>query len=116
MSKQWCLYKQYWKARIDEAFTYDHYSAIPGHTQQAIERYVVHGVEPGEFLRACLCNDLFGAVGKADSSNKANLPAIAQFIYNRIPRECYGSSERVDAWIADGGLARQSDNVAQPVS
>lgn len=108
--------QQYWQALIDEAFTYDHYRAIPGHTQQAIERYVVHGVEPGGFLRACLCNDLFGAVGKADSSNKANLPVIVQFIYNRIPTECYGSSERVDAWTAAGGLARQSESAAQPVS
>ena len=47
---------------------------IPAHTKAALDRYVNDRLLPGGFLTAVLSNDLFGAVGSADSENLAALP------------------------------------------
>ena len=46
---------------------------IPDHMHGAVIRYVEDGIEPGGFLEAVLCNDLKGAVMRADAINKARL-------------------------------------------
>lgn len=66
---------------------------IPWHTQGALERWVENGLYPGGFLTAVLCNDLFGAVARADSSNMAALADITKFVYNEMPSSSWGSAE-----------------------
>jgi len=77
---------------------------IPIHMVGAVRRYVENGIEPGSFLTAVLSNDLAEAVSRADNINKYRIADFIQFFYNYTPGECYGSVERVDAWIAKGGL------------
>ena len=74
---------------------------IPEHTQAALDRYVNHRIAPGGFLTKVLCNDLFGAVGQADSANRAALPEIVVYIYNELPANCWGSQEIVWRWLED---------------
>lgn len=71
---------------------------IPKHTQGAIERWVDHGLFPGGFLEAVLTNDLFGAVGRADSENIRALKDIVMFVYNEVPSSAWGSKEQMQAY------------------
>jgi hypothetical protein len=75
------------------------YESIPEHTQGALRRYVENGLEPGGFLTAVLCNDLMGAIGRADWRNAAALKEIAQFVYNEIPGNCWGSYVKMVAYM-----------------
>jgi hypothetical protein len=67
----------------------------------AIQRYIEHGIPPGDFLRAVICNDLAEAVGRADEENMANLPAYVAYFWNKAPSTCWGSVDKMKAWMAD---------------
>lgn len=67
------------------------YEIIPQLTRDSIMRYVEHGVQPGGFLTAVLCNDLYNATGRADRENLAALPAIVRWFANNRP-ELYGAA------------------------
>ena len=71
---------------------------VPTHTQASLNRYVLNGVPTGDFLRAVLSNDLFEAFGRADSENTANMEIVA-FIYEYVPRLCYGNEAKVEEWL-----------------
>jgi len=66
----------------------------------AIRRYIEHGMLPGDFLQAVICNDLTEACGRADDENMKNLGAYVAYFYNEVPRVCWGSKERMQAWNA----------------
>lgn len=72
---------------------------IPDRMMGGIERYVNDHIKPGDFLCAIICNDLKEAVGKADEENMANLPAFVAYFYNETPFNCWGSKERLEAWL-----------------
>jgi len=74
---------------------------IPAHTKAALDRYVNDRIVPGGFLMAVLSNDLFGAVGYADSHNLAALPDIVKYVYNELPSGCWGSKEAIWKWVSD---------------
>ena len=82
---------------------------IPDHMWGAIERYIVRGIPPGSFLTAVLSNDLKGAFINADEVNTDNMRQWVQFLYNYAPGDCWGSPERVEAWLSQ---FRQQDEVA----
>lgn len=65
----------------------------------ALDRYVNDRVETGGFLRAVLENNLFEAIGRADSQNQHRLREICQYIYNEIPANCWGSKKIVNDWL-----------------
>lgn len=81
---------------------------IPVYMMGAIRRYIEEGIPPGHFLTAVICNNLSDAVSYADDVNVANLPAYVGYFYNRAPSTCWGSREKMDAWIAK----RQADRAA----
>jgi hypothetical protein len=72
---------------------------IPDHMMGAIQRYIEHGIHPGDFLRAVISNDLREAVGRADDENRRNLPAYVAYFYNEAPTGCWGSSSNYQSWI-----------------
>ena len=80
------------------------YSRLPVHIRDGMQRYIEQGIEPGSFLTAVLCNDLMGAVGKADEVNLPKLWQICSFLYNDAPSPSFGSVEAFRAWIDRGGL------------
>ena len=82
---------------------------VPGHIVEGLARYVVEGKPTGSFLRAVLTNDLRGAFQRADDVNLKAIPEIVGAIYWETPIGCNGSPEKVDAWIAKGGLMGLDD-------
>lgn len=78
--------------------------ALPSHMHDGMMRYIEYGIEPGGFAMAVLANDLGMAVGRADSTNGHFLKQWALFCYNDIPMDSKGSYEKVNAWIAAGGI------------
>ena len=79
-------------------YRFQHYY-IPERMEPSIRRYIDDKVLPGDFLQAVICNDLKEAVGRADEENMDNLPAYAAYFYNEAPATCWGSPEKMKAWI-----------------
>lgn len=78
---------------------------VPEHTAAAIDDYIMRGFDPGGFLEAVICNDLFGAMGSADHDNRARLFEICQFFYTESPMICRGDREAFTAWKRRSGLS-----------
>jgi hypothetical protein len=74
---------------------------IPSHTQYALTEFVERGIPVGGFLHSVLSNDLFGAVGSADSENLPALKDITGWIHMHAPQSCWGTEAKVLRWIAD---------------
>lgn len=77
---------------------------IPEHIVDGFRDYLIHGIEPGSFCYAVLCNNLKEASSRADQVNRARLADIGQFMAWGMPSIAQGSEEKVNAWIAQGGL------------
>jgi hypothetical protein len=73
--------------------------------QAAIRRYVIQGVQPGDFLTAVITNDLRNAVGKADDENLPLLKLYVQWFYNEAPAPCWGSKQNMTEWLTARGQA-----------
>lgn len=87
------------------------YGVIPEHCRGGMKRYIEHGILPGSFLQAIICNDLVGAAGKADDINVFCLINYANFLYNHMPSEAWGSKERMLAWEQKHIERRKKDGV-----
>ncbi len=61
----------------------------------------------GHFLTAVLSNNLFEAFARADKESAAALRDIVMFVYNELPGQCWGSPEKVTAWIKHPDFGRQ---------
>lgn len=82
--------------------TPDRIFTVPEHMRPAIVAYIEQHQRPGEFLTAVICNDLREAVGRADDRNIGELPAYVNAFYNYAPSACWGSPEKMEAWLAAG--------------
>jgi hypothetical protein len=67
-------------------------------TKAGLDRWISHGVPPGHFLMAVLCNDLREAVVRADDVNLAALPDIVNWVRFNAPPACWGSPAAVNRW------------------
>lgn len=85
---------------------------VPTHTQAGINNYVCNGVPTGSFLQAVLSNDLFEAFCRADSDNTKNMLGIVTFIYNYVPKCCYGDIATIKEWLR---LHKEEPEKAQQV-
>lgn len=74
---------------------------IPGTIKQSLDRYIQYHIPTGGFLEAVLSNDLKEAFGRADKENRIALFEIVKYCYNELPSDCWGSPEKVDAWLAE---------------
>lgn len=83
---------------MSEPYRFDQFY-IPERMMGGIQRYIERGIEPGGFLCAVIENDLKEAVGRADEENMANLPAFVSYFYNEAPSVCWGSPEKMVAWL-----------------
>ncbi len=79
---------------------------IPETTFEVLKDYVLNHRAPGGFLTAVLCNDLRNAVSRADNANYRALGDIVRYIYCHCPSKCWGSEEKVDAWLSESSRWR----------
>jgi len=80
------------------------FTVIPPHMHAAITAYVVERRlidrrPPGRFLLALLQNDLRAAVTLAEVDNHVALPSWIGLLEEYAPAECWGSVEKVTAWL-----------------
>ena len=78
------------------------YDLLPAHMQGGMRAYIEDKIPPGGFLRAVLANDLTGAFGRADHINVHRIRDYVDFLYNEAPSSCWGSEEKVSAWLKEG--------------
>lgn len=79
---------------------------VPRYMHEGVMRYVEHGIIPGTFLAAVLANDLVGALGHADETNRACMHGYACMLHNGFPARVYGmwgSLQALEDWSAVGG-------------
>jgi hypothetical protein len=76
------------------------YTALPERLQQSLQYYIEHHIQTGGFLNAVLSNDLTEACSRADEDMKYKLYDVIFWLYNEAPSVCWGSPEKVGAWLA----------------
>ena len=76
--------------------------AVPAHLHNGLANYVANHQPVGHFLTAVLENNLSGAVGKADMASLKGLGAVVSWLYNEPSSGCWGSPEKVKAWLEHG--------------
>ena len=75
------------------------YSKLPNPgSVQGMQLYFEHGIMPGSFLSALLCNDLLLACGKADDMNRHLLFEHVAWLFNEAPAAAYGSPAACKRW------------------
>lgn len=73
------------------------YQKLPERYREGMRRYIEERIMPGSFLKAVLEDRLHDAVVRCD--NISHLKGIVMWIYNEAPSMCWGSPEKVKAWI-----------------
>lgn len=97
------------------------YTTIPPKIREALDRYAKEHIAAGHFVMAVLRNDLMSAVFRADDQSLAALAAIVCYCYNELPSTCWGSPDKVTAWLLIPGdtllkdIARRSDELIERV-
>ena len=62
-----------------EQFAFN-FPRVPEYTRESYARVLAFKLQPGSFLQACIKNDLFGAISRADPQNRAALHDIVRMI------------------------------------
>ena len=75
------------------------YSLIPEHMQEALRRYVIDRVMPGDFLQAVITNDLRGSFARADDENAKLVGLYVRWFHNIPPASCSGSKQNMANWL-----------------
>ncbi len=88
---------------------------IPPRMMGGIERYIIEGIIPGQFLQAVICNDMKEAFGRADDENFHLMPAYVNYFYNEAPAPCWGSRKDMDTWAKLIRERRKKDAKKKPV-
>jgi len=78
---------------------------LPEQIRSGLLYYICFGVLHEGFLIAVLTNNLKDAINNANSINIKLLEEYIRFLYSEAPNDCYGSVEKVNAWIKKGGLS-----------
>ncbi len=81
----------------------DELHVIPKHMIPSLVRYMLWGIRPGEFLTALLQGNFFECLKKADDLNKHALYEYGSFLYRAAPPDCFGTPDKVRAWITQQG-------------
>lgn len=89
-------------------------SDLPKHMRGGVLRYLKHGIEPGQFLRAILENNLKEAYARADEINIECIKAWVIWLMYRCPAAAQGSPEIVQDWIARGGMTGEKPEPEVP--
>lgn len=91
---------------------------IPPRIAKGIDRYVEYRIPTGGFLTAVLSNDLVGTFLAASDENRMVLPGILRYLrwLGRVPAECWGSPEKVAAWLGNVETRIQQNTLLRKAS
>lgn len=78
-------------------------SRLPESLRGGMERWVNHGIQPGQFLSAVIANDLAETFRRADDTNLLRLQSIVSWFYNYMPELAWGSPSRAKIWAQGHG-------------
>ncbi len=84
---------------MDDAAILQDYGQIGVPILEGINRFVLYHTRAGDFLTGVLCNDLREAFARADHLNQKVLFQVVSYCHNQIPGNCWGTPEKVKAWI-----------------
>ena len=85
-------------------------AGIPLPILEGLRKYGLHHLPVGGFLYAVLCNNLHQAVCRADVGSLAEIRQIVLYVYNAMPSPCWGSPEKVEAWLKLGAVAEDLEH------
>ena len=77
------------------------YSSLPSTLRDGMQRYVEQSIRPGDFLFAVLQDKLSDSVLHCTHEALTDLPEIVRWLIWSAPPDCYGSAERVKAWLGN---------------
>lgn len=66
---------------------------------ESLDAYAEQGRPTGGFLQAVLENDLFEALGRADTGSRHILFEICAHVHNHLTAACHGSPVKVRHWL-----------------
>ena len=72
---------------------------LPVGIQEDLDAYSDSGRPVGDFLQACIANDLRRSVALADDNSLKVIPAIVGYLYNRCHSECWGKPGAFTEWM-----------------
>lgn len=72
---------------------------LPDDLKASLDAYIEDGRPTGDFLQACINNDLNRAIGFADEISLNALPAVTGYLYNEAPSGCWGKPDSFKNWI-----------------
>jgi hypothetical protein len=73
---------------------------VDGEWSTVAYNYVILGLEPGSFFTAFFANDLVGAATHSHPANTMGaVIALSKWLANDAPLDCWGSYEKVAAWV-----------------
>ena len=75
------------------------YDKLPERLRGGAQRYIEHGIQPGDFLTAVIDNNLKESVSRADDDMIKRLLEIVSWWYWEAPAGCWGSKEKRLAWM-----------------
>lgn len=84
---------------MDDAAILHDYGQIRQNIVEGINRHALLHEPKGDFLTAVLSNNLREAFARADNGNQKTMHQIVSYCHNQIPGVCWGSPEKVKAWI-----------------
>jgi hypothetical protein len=79
---------------------------IPRYMYSGLINYANHGILPGKFLQAVICNNLSQAFAYADDTNLELLAVYVSFFHCEMPQISWGSELKMKDWHIKGGLLK----------
>lgn len=71
---------------------------VADNLQSGLELYLTRGIIPGDFLYACLTNNLMEAFGRASTRHWDYIYNVMMFLYNYAPTNSWGSVDKVKTY------------------
>jgi hypothetical protein len=81
------------------------YSGLPEAHRETVRRYIEHGLHPGSGWLAIFQYRL-DAVLMVDGATQAQIPRIVLWLRHHAPAACFGSQDKVAAWLEAHSRAR----------
>jgi hypothetical protein len=73
-------------------------------TKEAINKYISHGLFPGDFIYSVLTNNLLASASFADEQNAKDLAEIVRYVFEKAPNLAWRTAENIESWIGHHGF------------